>query len=212
MHFHVNTMSFNAHAKVSTGTIQLSSHASPAERTMRQRAQQVTAYLAKHPVSNLLMTLTRNKNQNFVCYQAMLQKGGQCFMSSKPVDVFWLDIEPSYQEAARRAGRTHDRCELSWLERRHAFGVTTIRRGGSDTSPTEFVVGVVALPRRTFTMRIVNSVPRLIGTIAKQRAVLQRVHVNETSQLLGPKVESVFLIGNCLLSGRLLVEEVKKSA
>ena len=184
---------------------------SASQELLRTRSAQVATYLGKHSIANLLMTLTRNKNQNFVCYQAVLQRGGWHFAPKNPVSVFWLDIEPSYQAAARKAGRTHDRCELNCIERQYAYGVTAIRRGGSATHPTEFAIAVAALPKRVFVLRVVNDAPRLIGTIATRRAVLQRVHVNEKSGLLRPTVQSVFLVGNCVVSGKLVVEEIKNA-
>lgn len=155
------------------------------------------------------MTLTRNKNQNFVCYQASLQRGGRYLAAKDPINVFWMDIEPSYQAAARKAGRTHDRCALNWIERKQAYGVTAVRRCGSAAQPTEFAISVAALPKRAFALRVVDGEPRLIGTIAGQRGVLQRVHVNEVEGFMVPTVVSVFLVGNSLMSGSLLVEEIK---
>lgn len=180
---------------------------------MRERSAQVAAYLGRHPLPNLLMTLTRNKNQNFVCYQAVVQRqGGTRLAAADPVAVFWMDIEPSYQKAARAAGRDSDRCELSMLERRLAYGMTTAPCGAraSASPPTEFKVSIVALPTRTFLLRLVDGTPRVVGTIATQRAVLQRVHVNERERfLMTPAVDSVFLVGNSLADGRLVQEEIK---
>lgn len=184
---------------------------SAGERMLRLRSEQIAAYLAKHPVPNLLMTLSRNKNQNFVCYQAQLHRDRMHFQAKDPVAVFWLDIEPSYQAAARRKGRSSDRCELNFIERSQAYGVTTTPRGSHHAGrPTEFALALVAFRQRPFTLRVVDGVPRLIGKIAGERAVLQRVHVQAHDRfLMLPAVECVFLVGHSVVTGRLLQETIK---
>lgn len=48
--------------------------------------------------------------QNIVMYEAL--KSADALDAKKPVDVYWLDIDPAYVAAARKKGVTTDRVDV----------------------------------------------------------------------------------------------------
>jgi hypothetical protein len=42
--------------------------------------------------------------------------------SKKPVDVYWMDVDPEYQKKARAKGITTDKSELNMVEKQFAYG------------------------------------------------------------------------------------------
>lgn len=48
--------------------------------------------------------------QNIVVYEAL--KKGEALDANKPVDVYWLDIDPAYVAANRKKGIMTDRSEV----------------------------------------------------------------------------------------------------
>ena len=178
---------------------------------VRTRQAQVSAYLAKHPMPNIVLALTRNKNQNFVCYAANLRNGA--LDASNPLRAFWLDIEPSYQAAKRKKGIQSDSEPLNAMEKRMAYGYRAVPRGASNGACDECAVSFVALPKRSFLLRVVRGVPRLIATLKTSgdvRVFLQRVHVNESPGLVLPTVHDVTIIGHNVVNGSLVEEVVRR--
>jgi hypothetical protein len=64
----------------------------------------------------------RSKNENIVVYE-LIQKPDQSY----DIDVYWLELDNAYRKANRESGILHDRVELSTLDTRFAYGVTTTR-------------------------------------------------------------------------------------
>lgn len=59
---------------------------------------------------NVFCVVCRRRNGNVVLYEGLSQGG------ALNVDHYWLELEPSYMERARAAGRGHDRCEMTKLD------------------------------------------------------------------------------------------------
>lgn len=51
----------------------------------------------------------------------MLGKDGK-LDANKPLDGYWLDIDPEYVKANRKKGKTDDRDELSYIDKTMAYG------------------------------------------------------------------------------------------
>ena len=181
-----------------------------ADNMMRLRSKQVSAYLKAHPIKNLLVVLTRNKNQNCVCYQAQLV--GTQYFASTPMVAFWMDIDPQYQKANRAKGKMDDREELGAVEWRMAYGFKTVQRGNSKL-PTEFAVTFQALKGRSalpLVLRIVDEKSVLIATSRDgERFYVQRIHVNEKEGLVMPTVVDVRVIGQHVGNGKRMVEVLR---
>jgi Domain of unknown function (DUF4833) len=80
--------------------------------------------MQKNP--NVLFVIARSCNLNLVAYEAVIdQKCGTRLFSDKPLDIYWLNLEKKYANAARKKQQPHDRDELSFIERKLAYGAKT---------------------------------------------------------------------------------------
>lgn len=86
------------------------------------RGERVSATLrAKNP--NVLFIVTRSCNLNIVVYEGRIDSKHPTRLDSKaPVDIYWLNLEQKYASVAREKKIPHDRDELSWMERKLAYG------------------------------------------------------------------------------------------
>ena len=111
---------------------------------------------------NVMLYIERNKNENVVVYRGMFGPdaagapfasndaeeaaavvGGVAVMSDKggnggSLDAFWLDIDPAYMEANRKKGIQSNRCELNFVDRSMAYGVTV-----KAAKPIDSLLGVI---------------------------------------------------------------------
>jgi hypothetical protein len=75
-----------------------------------------------HP--SIFLVCYRTKNKNVVIYEANVVNGK---FADTPIDAYWLLLEPSYQAPRTKKGIRHNREELSWLDKRFAWGYTQRR-------------------------------------------------------------------------------------
>ena len=119
--------------------------------------------------------LSRNKNDNLVCYRAERSADGKRLTGVK---VFWLDADPTYV-AAKKAKGVNDPCEeLSFLEKQlGVFHVTTHARGKTGT---EMVVTFQQMQKFPCVLTL-QSDGRLTfrGTFGSQSILVARLHANE---------------------------------
>ena len=102
----------------------------------------VTAAL-RHKNPNTLFVIARSCNLNVVVVEALIDAQHPTRLRSKPLDIYWLNLEAKYAQAARRRGSLHDRDELSWPERKLAYGA---KAKPSKTVPGIFTIRMNALP------------------------------------------------------------------
>lgn len=120
--------------------------------------------------TQICMVISRSKNANLVVYEALT--GGPSTPStsldpanvesedSAPVpapptclglDAYWLDVDPEYVAKNRAKGKSSDRDELNFIERRMAYGVSCEPAAATDIVPggtQPWDVVFVALPSR----------------------------------------------------------------
>ena len=72
---------------------------------------------------NVVLKFKRSKNENVVIYRACLDKNGK-LNNDKPLEIFWLKIEPSYIKKRRNQGHKNDRTELTYIESTLLFTVS----------------------------------------------------------------------------------------
>jgi hypothetical protein len=140
-----------------------------------------------------LFCIGRNKNANVVCYDARLQKGRKLYRSH-PIDAYWI----MRAEDGRRE-------ELSWLERKYAYGFTIL----GDASDSGFRFRLDALPDRTIDVRHADRTFRAETMVARRRSRLVSVFVQTKEGGVMPKVRYVDLRGIDLETGRQQVERVE---
>lgn len=144
-------------------------------------------------VENLLFYLERNPDSNAVCYTLNLNKEGR-LIDHDPIKVYWF-----------RQGKEPERKELSYLQKRLAYGVKTEGLGNS-----EFAIKIVSFPQRTLFLRRWNGRKYQIFTsIAGSEAILSRVYVKFAEvRAAAPRVEYIELYGKTCLSGQEIKERI----
>lgn len=127
----------------------------------------------------------RNKNGNVVLLEGRTQDGRLV-----DVDSFWLDLEGSYRAAARKRGRTHDRDELSILDRR-TYGFTAVRVNDTTLKLVFHQVPALAMFARLNADGSVTGFGQLHGV----KMTVQYIYVQATTRLLIPVVEYIDVVG-----------------
>jgi hypothetical protein len=133
---------------------------------------------------SVFCVFVRRKNGNLVVLEAKTQPG-----QLLGVDSYWLDLEPSYRVAARKAGRVSDRVELGLLDSVYGFACER-------TSPSTL----------RLRMNQFHALPLLVqlhgdGTcsaqimIANQTCRLHHIYVHDNTRLGIPYVEYVEVFG-----------------
>jgi len=70
---------------------------------------------------NVFLIFFRNKNLNCVIYELNIVNGK--VNKDKPVEIYWLDVDPKYRETTRKTGIKHDRTEITSFENSFVYGV-----------------------------------------------------------------------------------------
>lgn len=99
-------------------------------------------------------------SENVVVFDAL--HGGEGFDRNRPIDVHWI-----------MRAKEGQREELTWLERRMAYGIGIKRQ-----SFPEIVFHLVSLPERPITATLGPSGPAASMEIGGRQATLQRVFVS----------------------------------
>lgn len=145
--------------------------------------------------SRELFTLARNTNANILKYAVRTGKDGR-LDGGHPIEAYWLMLA----ENGRRE-------ELTWTERRFAYGFST-----SNSTDHGCSLRLTACPERELRVRAVDGGYRAEVTIAKQATVLKRIFVFAEPHTLFPSVRYVEISGinasGKLVSERLLPEQV----
>jgi len=140
--------------------------------------------------SRELFTLNRNTNANVLKYVVRTGKDG-LLDGSNPIEAYWLMLA----EDGRRE-------ELTWTERRFAYGFSTSALHGRGCA-----LRLTACSERELRVRAVDGRFRAELAIAKQPATLQRIFVFAEPHALLPSVRYVEISGTSA-SGKLISERI----
>jgi hypothetical protein len=138
-----------------------------------------------------------------------VRAGGEdgVFKREKPVDGYWLDIEPSFIKSHKKKGKTTDRAELNSIEKKLAYGYKCELLEGENALNLQ----LVSLPSRPVRISSdpTNGRPIAHCTINGKLNVLKRVFVQAKQGLLGilPRVQHVLLFGEDSESGEPVMEK-----
>eukprot|EP00906_Rhabdomonas_costata_P028110 RCo039883 len=148
-----------------------------------------TCEALKNP--NIFCVITRSKNQNVVVYEANV-KDGAFPEKGDVLQVYWLDIDPEYVKKNRAKGKTDDREELIWMEKKIAYGAHAHAR----PEPGTYEVHFVALPKQHAVLKMdpATKRPRLYAEVNGKTVMLKQMYVHAEEGLLKPKVLYVMLI------------------
>lgn len=139
-----------------------------------------------------LFIIERSKNANIVKYDARLTADGK-LDPEQPVEAYWV----LHAADGRRA-------ELNWFERQKAYGFSIQPAASGDG----YLMSAVPLPKREIRVRKVDDEVRAELPINGHQSVLEKVYIESSAGLLGPKVHYVELYGKDVETGEERVEKI----
>ena len=132
-----------------------------------------------------LFIIERSKNANVVHYDARLTADGK-LNPKEPVIAYWVLLA----EDGRRE-------KLSWIEKKKAYGFTI----KPDRPVKGYKMTLVAAPERQITVKKEKDAFRAEAIIDGRPAVLQKLYINASDGLTGPKVQYIEVYGKDLQTG-----------
>ena len=132
-----------------------------------------------------LFIIERSKNANVVHYDARLTADGN-LDPKEPVIAYWV-----------RLAENGSRKELSWIEKKKAYGFAI----KPDPSVNGYRMTLVAFPERQITVKQEKDAVRAEAVIDGRPAVLEKMYINASDGLMGPKVHYIEVYGKDLQTG-----------
>jgi hypothetical protein len=139
-----------------------------------------------------LFIIERSKNANVVHYDARLTADGK-LDSKEPVIAYWVLLA----EDGRRE-------KLNWIEKKKAYGFTI----ESDPSVKGYKMTLVAAPEQQITVKKEKDAVRAEAVIDGRPAVLEKMYINASDGLTGPKVKYIEVYGKDLQTGEKRLERM----
>ena len=138
-----------------------------------------------------LFIIERSKNANVVHYDARLTADGK-LDPKEPVIVYWIVLA----EDGRRE-------KLNWIQKK-AYGFDI----KPDPSVNGYRMTVAAAPRQQFTVKKEGDTASAEVVIDGRPAVLEKMYINASDGLTGPKVHYIELHGKDLQTGEKRFEKI----
>ena len=140
-----------------------------------------------------LFIIERSKNANVLHYDARLTADGK-LDPKEPVIAYWVLLA----EDGRRK-------KLSWIEKKKAYGFTI----KPDPSVNGYKMTLVAAPERRITVKKEKDAAHAETVIDGRPAVLEKMYINASDRLTGPKVHYIEVYGKDLETGEKRREKMK---
>jgi len=132
-----------------------------------------------------LFIIERSKNANVVHYDARITADGK-LDPKEPVIAYWVLLaEDGRQE------------KLSWIEKKKAYGFTI----KPDRSVKGYRMTLVAAPKRQIIVKKEKDGFRAEAVIDGRTAVLEKMYIDASDGLTGPKVQYIEVYGKDLQTG-----------
>jgi Domain of unknown function (DUF4833) len=132
-----------------------------------------------------LFIIERSKNANVVHYDARLTADGN-LDPEEPVIAYWVRLA----ENGRRE-------ELSWIEKKKAYGFTI----KPDPSASGYKMSLVAVPGPQITVKKEKDTVRAEAVIDGRPTILEKMYINASGGLTGPNVHYIEVYGKDLQTG-----------
>ena len=139
-----------------------------------------------------LFIIERSKNANVVHYDARLTADGE-LDPEEPVIAYWILLA--------KDGR---REKLSWIEKKKAYGFTI----KPDPSVNGYKMTLVAAPEKQITVKKEKDTVHAEAVIEGRSAILEKMYINASDGLTGPKVQYIEVHGKDLQTGEKLREKM----
>jgi hypothetical protein len=139
-----------------------------------------------------LFIIERSKNANVVHYDARLTAEGE-LDPKEPVIAYWVLL-----------AKDGSREKLNWIEKKKAYGFTM----KADPSVKGYTMTLVAAPGKQITVKREKETVRAEAVINGRPAVLEKLYINASDGLTGPKVQYIEVHGKDLQTGEKLREKM----
>jgi hypothetical protein len=133
-----------------------------------------------------LFIIERSKNANVVHYDAQLTADGK-LDPKEPVIAYWVRLA----EDGRRE-------KLSWIQKKVAYGFTI----KPDPSVDGYEMTLVAAPEKQIIVKKEKETVRAEGIIDGRPAVLEKMYIDASDGLTGPRVRHIDVYGKDLQTGK----------
>jgi hypothetical protein len=134
-----------------------------------------------------LFIIERSKNVNVVHYDARVTSDGK-LDPREPVIAYWI----MRAEDGRRE-------ELNWMENEKGYGFDI----KPDPSVNGYKMTLMAAPQQQITVKKAGNAIRAEVAINGRTAVLEKIYINASDGLTGPKVRYIMLYGKDLKTGKM---------
>jgi hypothetical protein len=141
-----------------------------------------------------LFIIERSKNANVVHYDAHFTDAGE-IDPKEPVIAYWVML----------ATDGH-REELTWIEKKKAYGFHI----KPDSSVNGYKMTVVAVPKGQITVKKDGDAIRAELIIDGHPAILEKIYINASDGLMGPKVHYIELHGKDIKTGEKRFQKLEK--
>lgn len=132
-----------------------------------------------------LFIIEHSKNANVVHYDARLTSDGK-LDPREPVSAYWI----MRAEDGRRE-------PLNWMEKEKGYGFNI----KPDASVNGYKMTLMAAPQEQITVKKAGNAIRAEVTVNGRPAVLEKIYINSSDSLTGPKVHYIMLYGKDLKTG-----------
>ena len=154
--------------------------------------EKATAPTAAQKNTQSLFIIVRSKNANVVHYDARLTADGK-LDPKEPVIAYWVMLA----EDGRRQ-------ELNLMEREKGYGFDI----KPDASVDGYKMTLMAAPQQQITVKKEGDAIRAQGVIGGRQAVLEKIYIDASDSLTGPKVNYIVLYGKDLKTGGKLSKKI----
>lgn len=152
--------------------------------------------------------IERSKNANIVVYEALLSKSEEKKDDSKEesghfndISGYWLDIDPAYQAKKRAKGILSDRQELTFLEKKMAYGYA-VHKTDEMIKNKKYQLTLVALPNLKFYLITIidkntnKKTAKVLAKLNNKQCYVRKVYVETKESWIGlPKVVHIDVYG-----------------
>ena len=157
--------------------------------------------------ATIAFVIERSLNKNVVVYEGLIDDTTGKLKEDKPMDVYWLDLDPAYVEKNRKKGKMHDRDELNYIDKTMAYGISF--KPVPDQDDESYEVTLVALPSKKVILKLVDGLPKAITDINGKKCYMENIYVETKQGWTGlPKVVHVLVKGKTVDGGEVQEEKI----
>lgn len=152
----------------------------------------ITSLQADHTGRQNLFKIERNKNANIVQYDAQITAEGK-LNNKDPVIVYWVRLAEQAQVK-----------ELSWIQRKFAFGFSTDFDQESDIAIIDMALKI----ERLITVKRVQQDYQAIMTIDGRTSLVEKIYIDSSGRGFSTRVNFIELHGTDMETSEVTFERL----